>query len=117
MPRQTRPHGSWWPIDAEWKNSVRADMTKAGISPSEMARRIGCGSSAMTVLFREKTKLSRLVHAIHRELGRPSPEAVFASNRDLRRIDEAWPRLTTAQRALVISLVDEFAKSVVAEPA
>lgn len=108
MPPQSRPSGPYWPVDAGWKRSVRAEMKRLGISNAEMARRIGCQGSALTVIFRPETRQSRLVPLIHRELGRPPPSAVTASDEVLRRINNRWPDLTVEQRALVDSLVDQL---------
>lgn len=83
-------------------------MEKAGISPAEMARRIKCKDSALTVLWRPETKQSRLVPAIHRELGRPPPSTVTAHDEILRRINARWPSLSSEQRALVDNLVEQL---------
>ena len=83
-------------------------MDKAGITPAEMARRIGCQGSALTVLFRPETKQSRLVPLIHRELGRPPPSTVTASDEVLRRINARWPSLSTEQRSIIDALVDQL---------
>lgn len=83
-------------------------MKKAGISQAEMARRIHCKDSALTVLFRPSTKQSRLVPAIHRELGRPAPSTVTAHDEVLRRINTRWPSLSPEQRALVNALVEQL---------
>lgn len=84
-------------------------MRKAGISSSEMARRIGCTPSALTVLWRAETRESRLVPLIHRELGRPAPTTVTATDEILRRINSRWPSLNKEQRALVDALVEQLA--------
>jgi hypothetical protein len=109
MAPQSRPSGQSWPVDAAWKRDTKRDMKAAGISPAEMARRLGCDPSAMTVLFRAETKQSRLVPGIHRELGRPPPSTVTTSDEVLRRINNRWPSLTAEQRALVDSLVEQLA--------
>jgi hypothetical protein len=98
-----------WPVDETWKASVRADMQRAGISQAEMARKIGCKQSALTVLFRAETKQSRLVPLIHRELGRPAPSTVAAHDEVLRRINRQWPSLSKEARALIDNLVTQLA--------
>jgi hypothetical protein len=109
MARQTRPNGPSWPVDDDWKKRVRADMEKAGISSdTELARRIGCSPSALTVLWRRGTKTSRLVPLIHRELGWPPPSTVTAPDEILRRINSRWSSLTKEQRALVDGLVEQL---------
>lgn len=69
-------------------------MKRAGISQAELARRIQCKDSALTVMFRPRTKQSRLVPAIHRELGRPAPSTITAHDEVLRRINTRWPSLS-----------------------
>lgn len=108
MSLQTRPGGPAWPVDDEWKRETKSDMRKAGITPAELARRIGCTESALTVLFRPETKQSRLVPKIHRELGRPPPSTITATDEILRRINSRWPSLTRDQRVLVDNLVEQL---------
>jgi hypothetical protein len=72
-PRQPRPRGAWWPVDDGWKRDTKAAMKTAGLSQSELARRIGCNRGGVSVLFKSATKMSRLVGAIHEALGRPPP--------------------------------------------
>ncbi|MCA1833070.1 MAG: hypothetical protein LC750_10175 [Actinobacteria bacterium] len=84
-------------------------MAKAGISPAEMARRIGCTPGALTVLWRTETRESRLVPGIHRELGRPAPSTVSSADEVLRRINARWSLLSPEQRVLVDDLVEQLA--------
>lgn len=110
MAAQTRPKGTHWTVDEAWKTGVRADMAKAGISSAELARRIGCSPSALTVLWRPATKESRLVPAIHRELGRGAPMPVpSTTDETLRKINRQWPALSKEGRALVEQLVEQLA--------
>lgn len=110
MAAQRRPKGPHWTVDDAWKRGVRADMERAGISSAELARRIGCSPSALTVLWRPETRESRLVPAIHRELGRSAPQPVATSTDEvLRRINRHWASLTAEQRELVDQLVDQLA--------
>jgi AraC-like DNA-binding protein len=108
MKRQTRPSGPSWPVDEAWKRQVKLDMRLADISLAEMARRIKCSPSALTVLFREETKESRLVSGIHRELGRPAPAMQTNTDETLRRINMRWASLTKEQRALIDHLVEQL---------
>ena len=98
-----------WPVDDVWKATVRADMQRTGVSQAEMARRIGCKQSALTVLFRPETKQSRLVPLIHRELGRPAPSTVAAPDEVLRRINRLWSSLSKEARVLIDNLVVQLA--------
>jgi len=111
MPRQSRPSGPSWPVDDAWKRGVQADMRKEGISSAEMSRRIGCTPGALTVLWRPETRESRLVPAIHRELGRPPPAMAITADEILRRINARWPSLSKEQRTLVDQLVDQLIAS------
>lgn len=108
MPRQSRPSGPPYPVDEAWKRGVQADMKRAGISSAEMARRIKCSPGALTVLWRPRTRVSRLVPAIHRELGRPAPTTVTSHDEILRRINARWASLTEEQRAIVDALVEQL---------
>jgi hypothetical protein len=89
-------------------------MARDGISLAELARKIGCGASALTVLFRTQTKQSRLVPAIHKELGRPppspvtAPSTITASDEVLRKINRYWPLLSKEQRDLVNRIVEQL---------
>jgi hypothetical protein len=83
-------------------------MKKAGISAAEMARRLPCSPSALTVLWRPGTRESRLVPGIHRELGWPPPSTVTSQDEVLRRINARWPSLTQDQRTLVDVLVEQL---------
>lgn len=109
MAKQRRPRGQGWPVDKEWKRRVLLAMAEQGIGRTELARRISCTPGAITVLFREITGYSKLVPAIHRELGWPPPSITTAPDELLRRINSRWPSLSTEQRALVDSLVAELA--------
>lgn len=51
---------------------------------------------------------SRLVPAIHRELGRPPPSTVTSHDEVLRRINGRLSSLTTEQRSLVDQLVEQL---------
>lgn len=108
MTRQTRTRGQNWPVDKEWKRRVLLAMDEQGISRTEMARRTGCTPGAITVLFRPVTGESKLVPAIHRELGWPPPTTTTASDEVLRRINAKWATLSKEQRDLVDNLVDQL---------
>lgn len=102
------PTGPYWPVDDRWKRDVKAEMKRAGISLSELSRRVGCNPSSLTVLFRPGTRQSRLVPAIHRELGRLPPSIVTTSDELLRRISNRWAALTREQRALIDTMIDQL---------
>lgn len=77
-----------------------------------MSRRIGCGASALTVLFREATKVSRLVVPIHEALGKAPPLMMSGFDDELLRVLCRWPSLTGAQRATIATLVGQLAVGV-----
>lgn len=108
-PRQPRPRGTWWPVDEDWKRDTKADMKKAGVSQSELARRIGCNRGGVSVLFRPATRMSRLVGPIHEVLGRPPPAPLSAFNEDLHRLNDAWPALTKEQQGMLKTLAEQLA--------
>jgi len=85
-------------------------MSLAGISQSELARRIGCGRGGVSVLFQEQTKISRLVAPIHEVLGMPPPTTltVAAVDNDMRRVLEGWRLLIGEQRATIATLVEQL---------
>lgn len=83
-------------------------MKEAGISQAEMARRIPCKPSALSKLWLPQTRMSRLVPAIHRELGRPAPAMAITADEILRRINARWPSLSKEARILVDQLVDQL---------
>jgi hypothetical protein len=107
--KQTRTRGPGWPISEAWKRRVKADMKARGITKAELARRIPCAEGSLTVLFRPKTRQSRLVPAIHQVLHWLRPTTVSSSDELWQRIDEMWPLLTREERELVLSLVDKLA--------
>lgn len=106
MVRQKRPRGPLWTVDDDWKRDVLAAMVSKGISRADLARRIGVAPAAMTVLFRPTTKQSRLVPAIHRELGMvETTSAVSAIERDdaFKRLQRIWKALSEKEREHLIS--------------
>jgi DNA-binding CsgD family transcriptional regulator len=109
MVRQSRPSGPGWPVDAKWKTDVRAAMEEAGISNSELGRRLGVSQSAVSQMLGRRSATSRLKPGVHRELGWPPPTSSGAPDEMLRRINHHWPSLTPEQRALVNQLVDTLA--------
>ena len=51
-------------VTPEWKASVVAALKARGESWTWLAKQVGCDKSALTVLMRETTTVSRLVDAI-----------------------------------------------------
>lgn len=58
-----------WNVSEKWKRDVQEAMLEKGISRAELSRRVRVSDAAITILFRESTKQSRLVPAINRALG------------------------------------------------
>lgn len=106
MPRQTRPQGPYFTVDAVWKSDIRALMEKRGISQAELARRIGASPGSIVLLFKNTTVQSRLVPAIHKALGLDAPTTTTISDRDdaRRRLDRIWRDLTNEERELLIAV-------------
>lgn len=110
MGRQRRPSGPHFPVDKDWKRDIRARMERQGISQADLARSVGCKSSALTVLFGPETKQSRLVPAIHRALGLSAPVSTSALERDeaRSRLERVWHELTPSQREILLSVAEEM---------
>ena len=62
-----------WTVDKAWKDDVRALMKRNEISQADLARTLGVSPASLTFLFKPDTKQSRLVPAIHKALGLPTP--------------------------------------------
>lgn len=60
-------------VTPEWKASVVAALKARGESWTWLAKQVGCDKSALTVLMREATTVSRLVDAICVALEIPLP--------------------------------------------
>lgn len=109
-----KPRGVPWPVDARWKREIRAAIDAAKLSRNELARRIDCHPTTLSSLFAPSTHMSRLVAAIHDELGLPLPAmhvgpAVAVECGLLREVMESWPRLSQEQRRTVLRMVDAYA--------
>lgn len=112
MARQSRPSGPPWPVDAKWKAEVRAAMKAAGISNSEMGRRLGVSQAAISQMLGPRSRSSRLKPGVHRELGWPPPTQGGSPDELLRRINHQWPLLSAEQRTAINFLVDQMAATI-----
>ena len=98
-------------ITEQWKLDRIADMDRLGITRSELSRRIGVTSAAITMLFHEQTKQSRLVDLVHEALGlRPPPDIDPSSPTAefLHRIEMASKNFTAEERDIVLMLAEKL---------
>lgn len=108
---RSHPRGPGYPIDAVWRASVKKRLAELGMNQSDLARRIGASTAAVTILLSPKTRHSRLVPAIHRVLEwRPpstSPETEALSE-DLLRWERLYHQLDETARNLVMAMADKI---------
>jgi hypothetical protein len=109
--QQRRPFADFWPVDEQWKRRLQCEMKRRALSRGALAGKIKCDPSAITVLFRSRTKQSRLVVAIHRELGWLPPMTVPLGDSRLYRLIQSWPTLTVQQRDVLGQLAELFHRS------
>lgn len=86
--RDARLRGHAYPVKRAWQEDVRARLAALGITPKELAQKIGCAQSSLhDALSKPNAKHSVLVPAIHAALGwdpppdpqsppLPSPDAI-----------------------------------------
>lgn len=106
MARQKRPSGPLWTVDEAWKTAVKERMKELGIKPNQLAEMVDADPSSMTVLFRSRTKQSRLVPKIHKAFGMANTTAPVAGiSRDdaFRRLERVWSKLSEAEREHLIT--------------
>lgn len=106
MGHQRRPTGPMWTVDRAWKDDVRVLMKQQGISQADLARTLSVSPASLTNLFKPETKQSRLVPAIHKALGIPTPTTTRIDEGDeLRaRLEKIWRDLTPEQRELLVAV-------------
>lgn len=113
-PAHSRAARPLWPVTSEWKRDVQIAMAARGINRVTMARRVDCHASTLSALWHPATMASRLVGAIHAELGWEPPEGPVAPGTVvecglLREVMDSWSRLSRDQRKEVLRLVDTYA--------
>lgn len=69
----TRALGRAYLIDAAWKAEIGRIMAERGLSQAGLAREIDAWPSALVFMFKENTRSSTMVPAIHRALGLVPP--------------------------------------------
>ena len=99
-----------WTVDEAWKDNVRALMKQRGLSQAELARTLKASPASLTFLFKPTTKQSRLVPAIHKALGLPTPTTTTVDERDelRQRLDTIRRDLTPVQRELLVSVAAQM---------
>lgn len=85
-------------------------MEEKGITQADLHRATGASTTAISDVFKEKTKQSRLVPRIHRALGLDPPQPPAPGNgeeRDvlLRELVDAWADLPDEDREILMSFV------------
>lgn len=68
-----------YPIDDEWRAAIRKAMEERGLSQAKLAAEIQAVPSAIVFLFKETTRSSSLVPAIHKALGLVPPVLPIAT--------------------------------------
>lgn len=99
-------------VDAEWKRRVRARMAELGINASQLAAMIGVTPSALSILWLDKTKQTRLAKRIYKALNMVDDTGpLLGVSRDdaFRRLTRAWPHLTDQERDLVVATSETLA--------
>lgn len=85
-------------------------MDAQGVTRAELARLVGVSDAAITQLFRQSTKQSRLVPAINRVLGLPPPTQHLGIVDALRaELEQLWPGLSVSDRELLIETARRLA--------
>lgn len=99
-----------WTVDRAWKDDVRALMKRREISQADLARTLGVSPASLTFLFKPETKQSRLVPAIHKALGLPTPLTTRVDEGDdlLERLQKIWRDLTQEQRELLLAVAAQM---------
>lgn len=110
MPRKFKQRGPFFPIDAEWKEAIKALMEKRKMTQAELARRTGASPPAIVLLFKPQTVQSGLVPAIHRVLGLAAPgtTTIDELNEAKRRLERAWAELSEEERDLLVRIAERF---------
>lgn len=95
-----------WTVDKAWKDDVRALMKRRGISQADLARTLAVSPGSLTFLFKPETRQSRLVPAIHKAFGLPTPTITRVDEGDelLGRFEKIWRDLTPEQRELLLAV-------------
>ena len=100
-----------WPATPEWKTKVLELMEKLDINRAELSRRIKVSDAAISILFREETKTSRLVPLVNAVVGLAPPAMTPALVDEYRsQLDQIWPDLTETDRKLLIEMAEKIAQ-------
>lgn len=99
-----------WPAPEAWKEQVDLKMRINRITRRALAQVIGCTPSAITILFREATKTSKLVEPISRFVGVAPPVAEIRDERDLRWL-EAGKALSESDWNHMVEIAERLASN------
>lgn len=97
-----------WPVDDAWLERILAEMQRQQISPSELARRAGVTSAAISILLNGKATQSRIVPQIHDALGLPPPVPDNAGDA-VAELSRLWPDISEGDRQLLITMAAQMA--------
>ena len=104
--------GMHWPITEQWRQLMRTAMEREAISQSELARRVGCTSSAINRIVNGEVATSEHVEPIARVLRMPLPGRIPIAVDDIDKWLLEWrdvfPRLTARQRQMLLELAREL---------
>jgi transcriptional regulator with XRE-family HTH domain len=109
MANQRRPAGPYWPTPPKWKTWITRVMVEKGVTQADLHRATGASTTAISDLFKDKTKQSRLVPKIHKALGLDPPTAPAPKENEerdelLRELIDAWAQLVDEDRDLLIQI-------------
>lgn len=95
-------------VTPEWKAAVGAALKLRGMTKTALADLIGCDKSAITILLRPSTTVSRLVAAVSAALDVPLP--LIGAGLDASDIIEMVGKLAPDDKARVIDFVSRLSK-------
>lgn len=97
MPRS----GQAFPVDDAWRAAVVDALRVQGLTQGELARRAGCGRTAISNLVQGVVRQSPLVPDIHAALGWPAPMPPLASV-DAPELSAIYDKLDDTSRAMLL---------------
>lgn len=116
----TRRTGQAYPVNDQWRESVRAALERRDMSQADLARAAHCSAATISELLGGKSDESPMVPAIHAALGWSPPHGARLSD-DKEELLAHWEKLDPAgkQRLLerAAALAEVSASSAQAEPA
>lgn len=113
--RHTKRRGPAYPVRTQWQEDVKKRLDAIGMTPKDLARKIGCAQSTMhDTLSNSEASHSSLVPKIHAVLGwdpppdpqsppLPSPDAIEMGHL-FDRLPEAWRQKMRDEAELLLEL-------------